>query len=178
MTQHTSMKNRVSIHQRDMHGDVDLGDLKSAFGAITAVPVHGKIKPYKYVVFAGDKTEIARDVLFKKTNGKYTMDEFNALFGGVGAFIFVFSKVVDGRIPNYELEWSTACATYSVQVSLFEMGYATKWNTILKDEAIVPTLRNVCGVDETYTPMGYVMVGCADLHTKDRQSWDVYVDFK
>ena len=171
------MKSRVSTTQGEMSPIVSKEDIKTAFSALTAVPVHGKVKPYHFVVFTEDKADAGRDVVRMVKGDKLDEESFVKHFGGVGAFIFIFCKQIEGKIPHYEQEWSTACGVYSLQLSLQEMGYGVKWNSIYKDKNCVPTLREMCMVSSEYTPMGYMMVGKANLEYKDREDFNPYVNF-
>ncbi len=173
------IKNRASVAQMKMLPCVNMDEIKMAFEGITATPVHGKIIPYKFVVFGGDSLNAGRKALYAVKADKYDAYEcFMEKFGGVGVFIFVFCKKIESKIPDYEQEWSTALATYSVQLSLEELGYVTKWNSIYKDAKYVNNLLDKCGLDNTYTTMGYVMVGGGDKTPKERASYTDFVDFK
>ena len=171
------MKNRVSTTQGEMSPIVSTDDIKVAFSALTAVPVHGKAKPYHFVVFTEDKADAGRDVIRMLKGDKLNEESFVKHFGGVGAFIFIFCKKIEGKIPHYEQEWATACGVYSLQLSLQEMGYGVKWNSIYKDTKCVSPLREMCLMSSEYTPMGYVMVGKASLEYKDREDFKPYVNF-
>ena len=171
------MKNRVSTKQGKMSPTVPKEDIKTAFSALTAVPVHGKTKPYHFVVFTEDKADAGRDVIRMLKGDKLDEESFVKHFGGVGAFIFIFCKEIEGKIPHYEQEWSTACGVYSLQLSLQEMGYGVNWYSIYKDTKRISALREMCVMSSEYTPMGYVMVGKASLELKDREDFAPYVNF-
>ena len=164
----TILKKRVSVVQRNMTGPpVDDNHLLDAMQAGMSAPDHGSLKPYRYVLISGDDTPdflekfIAWQVSLGKDEGK-----IRDVFSTVPTFIFVFTEQQGDRIPMYEQEWTTAASVQNILNVLFDYGYACKWNSVYKEK--MQSLNEYMNVPNSFSPMGYLMVG----HAKEIECLD------
>ncbi|MGB1360785.1 MAG: hypothetical protein ACPG8V_01575 [Alphaproteobacteria bacterium] len=174
------LENRSSTMQNKMTGgEVKAEHLKQALATTTTTPIHGKVNPMHFVVYDFDKRNEALDMLYKPRAEKMPREDFDANFGGVGAFVFAFIKKGATKFPDIESITSASMAVYGMQLSLINNGYCVKINSIFPDQANGASIMNDLGlsVDE-YTPIGYLMIGTGETEIKERANYSEYTDWK
>ena len=173
------LSSRVSLDPKEMTGgEVLHAHLQQALVTVASVPVHGRKCPYHYVIFAKDSIEQAKEMVYPLKAAKQSREVFDETYKGVGTFLFAFCKKASVVIPMYEHEWSAACGMYAIQLSLFNAGYATKWNSIYKDSPHAGSIVKACGLEDAFIPIGYLVVGTGVLHKKVRLDSAMYSTWK
>lgn len=154
--------NRVSVPQGKMTAPhVNREHLLTAMQSAMSAPDHGALKPFRFAIADGDDAQLFYKgfVEFAVSKGK-PRDKVEQAFRGVQSYIFVFTQVQGDRVPDYEQEWTTACAVQNILNVLYDYGYACKWNSIYK--STLAENPNLLNVPADWIPMGYVMVGHTD----------------
>lgn len=164
--------NRVSVHQRHMQrGDINPDHLRVALQSAMSAPDHRGLQPYRYGIAVGDGASAFYQVLldYYVAHDK-PRDRVERIFAGVPAYISVFADIQGDEIPDYQQEWTTACATQNMLNVLYDYGYACKWNSLKKDTMTLGWTTKF-GFPAQWVPMGFVMVGHTDaehLSPKER----------
>lgn len=158
------INSRVSVLQTNMVGQVVPSDdeLSQIFQSALAVPDHGQLQPARFVVIKADKKRSYIDKMYEiKTadnlNFALSQDEYAKNFSGVGMFIVAFAAVQDGKIKDYEQEWSVAASIQNMLNLFYAFGYAAKWNSMHKGKET--EFKRFLGLDNDWLPMGYLMIG-------------------
>lgn len=99
------------------------------------VPDHGKLGPWRFVVFEGDARTRAGEALAQviaQDDGVDTvrLDAARALLLRAPACVMVVSSPVDSKkVPEWEQQLSSAAACYNLLLSAHALGYAGCWLT-------------------------------------------------
>lgn len=155
---------RVSVPQGKMTGPaVNKDHLLIALQSAMSAPDHGGLKPFRFAIAVHENAQkfYKAFVEYSVSKGK-PRDRVEKAFAGVQAYIFVFTEIQESGVPEYEQEWTTACATQNMLNVLYDYGYACKWNSIYKQSVIDNPHLLGANTPENWIPMGYVMVGHAD----------------
>jgi nitroreductase len=112
------------------------GELDQIFAIASRVPDHGKLTPWRFIVFAGDARVAASAALaelFKKQHPDATqkqLDEERRRLAQAPLVVAVVSKAAPHpKIPEWEQVLSAGNAAMNIVLAVHAMGYAAHWTT-------------------------------------------------
>ena len=131
------LKSRRSVKPRDMAGPGPTpAELETIITIGSRVPDHGKLTPWRFIVFEGDGRNRAGDVIasvFAKKNPEAAVADIDAekrrlldapLVIGVVSFLRPHPKV-----PAWEQELSAGASAMNIITAATALGYAANWLT-------------------------------------------------
>jgi nitroreductase len=114
----------------------DEGQLRTILTAAARVPDHGKLFPWRFIVFEGDGRMRVGDVLaaaLKANEPEATEDRLKIereRFLRAPAVVGVVSRVLENiKIPTWEQQLSAGAACQNMLLAAHAMGYVANWLT-------------------------------------------------
>ena len=128
---------RRSVAPLQMKGPApDADQLKTLLTISSRVPDHGKLAPWRYIVFEGDARVRAGDAFAEIHRCKHPDASDDALkiermrFQNTPMVVAVVSKAAPHvKIPEWEQELSAGAVCMSLIIAANAMGFVTKWLT-------------------------------------------------
>ena len=136
-------------------------------------PDHGKIVPWRFIVFEGDSRKKAGDIfarMFKAKNVAATPDQIakeQARFTDAPLVIAVVSRTAQHpKVPAWEQELSAGASTMNIVHAAHALGYVANWLTgwIAFDRDVLGAL----GVKADEKIAGFVHIGKSAKPAEDR----------
>ena len=100
------------------------------------VPDHGKLTPWRFVIFAGDagvKASVALAALFAAKNPsadpKVIEEERKRLARAPLVIAVVWKPVLHPKVPEWEQMLSAGNAAFNIVLASHALGYAAQWTT-------------------------------------------------
>lgn len=135
-------------------------------GIASRVPDHGKLAPWRFVVFEGEARASFGQVLAKvwsANNPKATREQVDAeagRFERAPLVIAVISNVIENhKIPEWEQVLSAGAACQNMLVAASAMGFGAQWLT--EWYAYDPYVKDALGLRSGERIAGFVYVGTA-----------------
>jgi nitroreductase len=168
------LKARRSVKPIEMTGPGPSPDeLETILTLGARVPDHGKLVPWRFIVFEGDARAKAGDIfarIFKEKNPSATADQVE-----VERKRFLHAPLVIGvvsrarphvKIPIWEQELSAGASAMNIVTAANALGYVTSWLTgwIAFDRAVLDAL----GLAPDERMAGFVHIGRAKRPPEER----------
>jgi nitroreductase len=141
-------------------------EVEQLIGIASRVPDHGKLAPWRFIVFEGEARGSFGQVLakvFAAANPKATPDQVEAeagRFERAPLVIAVISNVIENhKIPEWEQILSAGAACQNMLIAASAMGYGAQWLT--EWYAYDPFVKDALGLRSGERIAGFVYVGSA-----------------
>jgi nitroreductase len=168
------LKTRRSVKPRDMHGPgPTAAELDTILTIGARVPDHGKIVPWRFIVFEGDGRLRAGEAMariFAARTPDATAEQIDIERRRLADAPTVIAVVVGPRphpkVPAWEQELSAAAGAMAMMVAASALGYVANWLTgwAAYDRDVLSAL----GVKAEEKLVGFIHIGRADRPTEDR----------
>lgn len=149
------LKTRRSVKPMELTGPAPSPDEIDTLITIAArVPDHGKLTPWRYIIFAGDARLAAGDVIataFRAGHPDATPDQLaferNRLARAPLVIAVVSRSGPHAKIPEWEQELSAGASTMNLVWAAYALGYAASWITewYAYDRAVLDALGLAAG---------------------------------
>jgi nitroreductase len=173
------LKTRRSVKPMDLTGPPPGAEEVATLLTIAArVPDHGKLAPWRFIVFEGDARERAGDIIadvFCAAHPDATQDQIafeRTRLARAPLVIAVVSRAAPHvKIPVWEQELSAGAACMALVVAANAIGYAASWITewYAYDRAVLERL----GLAAHERIAGFVHIGRPRLRPEDRDRPDL-----
>lgn len=148
-------------------------EIDAMLAIASRVPDHGKLAPWRFVVFEGEARERAGEAIaaiFKEDNPEADEDRVNierTRLSRAPVVIAVISKAgAHAKIPEWEQLMSGAAASTLLVLAAHALGYAATWLT--EWYAYDPRTRAALGLAENERIVGFVHIGTLAKAQEDR----------
>ncbi|MGE0566067.1 MAG: nitroreductase [Pseudolabrys sp.] len=168
------LKTRRSVKPIEMTGPAPTAaEIDTLLTVATRVPDHGKLTPWRYIVFEGDARLAAGEKLaaiFKTSRPEATDDqvafERNRLARAPLVVAVVSRAAPHVKIPEWEQQLSAGASAMNLVTAAHAMGFAASWLTewIAYDDAV----RAAFGLGPNERFAGFVYIGRASKPPEDR----------
>ncbi len=165
-------RSTVAKNMRDPGPTED--ELRILLSAGIRVPDHGKLAPWRFLIFRGDK----RGVFGQKLEAIFLHDNPNASavrsvmernrFNRAPVVVAVISSITpDHKIPVWEQELSVGAVCQNILIACNAMGFAAQWLT--EWYAYDQRVNALLGLSETERVAGFIYMGSADAKPIERK---------
>ncbi len=168
------LKTRRSVKPMEMTGPAPAASEIDTLLTIAArVPDHGKLKPWRFIVFEGDGREKAGEIIaqaFRATHPEATSDQIEferKRLARAPLVIGVVSRAAPHvKIPEWEQQLSAGAAAMNLVTAAHALGFAASWITewYAYDRAVLDKL----GLAENERIAGFVHIGRPVKPPEDR----------
>jgi nitroreductase len=168
------LKTRRSVKPMEMTGPAPTdAEIDTLLTIASRVPDHGKLTPWRFIVFTGDARVAAGQVIaeaFAKNRADATPDQIEferqRLTRAPLVIAVVSRAATHVKIPMWEQELSAGASAMSLVLAAHTMGYAASWLTewYAYDRAVLDGL----GLDPNERIAGFVHIGKAVNPPEDR----------
>lgn len=168
------LKTRRSVKPLEMTGPgPDAAEIDTLLTVATRVPDHGKLAPWRYIVFDGDARLAAGDkiaAVFRTTRPDATAEQIEferRRLTRAPLVIAVVSRAAPhAKIPEWEQLLSAGASAMNLVTAAHAMGYAASWLTewIAYDDGA----RAALGLAANERFAGFVYIGRAAKPPEDR----------
>jgi nitroreductase len=149
------------------------GQIDTILSIASRVPDHGKLAPWRFVLFEGEARKAAGDAIakvFKEANPQATDDqvafERNRLARAPLVIAVVSRAAPHVKIPEWEQVLSAGAATMNLVTAAHALGYAANW--ITEWYAYDRKALDVLGVKGDEKIAGFVHIGTPAKAPEDR----------
>lgn len=131
------LKSRRSVPPLAMSGPgPDAADLETMLALAARVPDHGKLAPWRFIVFEGESRARAGEIILKSFDAanpgadesRREIERKRFLHAPVVVGV-VSRPVVHGKIPEWEQVLSAGAVCMNLTIAANAMGFATSWLT-------------------------------------------------
>jgi nitroreductase len=168
------LKTRRSVKPMEMTGASPTdAEIDTLLTIASRVPDHGKLTPWRFIVFTGDARLAAGQVIaaaFAKNRADATADQIEferqRLTRAPLVIAVVSRAATHAKIPMWEQELSAGASAMSLVLAAHTMGYAASWLTewYAYDRAVLDGL----GLAENERIAGFVHIGKPVRPPEDR----------
>jgi nitroreductase len=168
------LKTRRSIKPVELNGPPpSAGEIETILTVASRVPDHGKLTPWRFIVFEGDARLAAGEAIatrFRANRPDATADQVEFERRRLARAPLVIAVVSRAgphvKIPEWEQIMSAGAATTSVVMAAYALGYAANWLTewYAYDRAVLDAL----GLAPNERIAGFVHIGRAAKPPEDR----------
>lgn len=159
-------------------GGPDAEELAALLRLATRVPDHGKLSPWRFIVFEGDARARAGEVLREALQrcdpaaGDERLAAEEARFTRAHVVVAVVSSpLIPHKIPVWEQQLSAGAVCQSLLLAAHAMGYASQWLT--EWYAYDPSVLAAFGLQPGEAIAGYIYLGNAPADAFERARPDV-----
>lgn len=147
--------------------------LREMLDIAVRVPDHGKLNPWRFIVFEGEGRAKAGKLFRKRwalkhpEHGEETLDFAANLFMRAPLVVGVVSTAAPhAKIPEWEQQLSAAAVCYNLMLAATALGFSAQWQTdwVAYDKEVTEAL----GVSATERVAGYIYVGRASAPLEER----------
>jgi nitroreductase len=173
------LKTRRSVKPREMTGPgPSPAELDTILTIGARVPDHGKIVPWRFIVFEGDGRLRAGDVIAQVFASKHpgaTREEIEAEKRRLTDAPTVIGVVIGARphpkVPDWEQELSGGASAMSIVLAANALGYVANWLTgwMAFDRDVLAGL----GLKSNEKLVGFIHIGRANGPVEDRPRPDL-----
>ncbi|MBK5959697.1 nitroreductase, partial [Rhodoplanes elegans] len=168
------LKTRRSVKPDQLQGPPpSAADLDTMLTIAARVPDHGKLVPWRFIVFEGDHREEAGAAIasayaakYPDASGDQIYFETNRLARAPLVVGVVSSPVESAKIPAVEQQLSAAAAAQNLLLAAHALGYAACWLT--EWYAYDAQVARAFGLDDHEKFIGFVHIGRFDGTPEDR----------
>jgi nitroreductase len=168
------LKTRRSVKPIELNGPGPAaGELETLLTVASRVPDHGKLTPWRFIVFEGEARQKAGEAIaavFKATNPQATDDQIafeRARLSRAPLVVAVVSRAAPHvKIPEWEQVLSAGAAAMNLVTAAHALGFAANWITewYAYDRKVLDAL----GVAANEKIAGFVHIGRAAKRPEDR----------
>ncbi|MCO5129722.1 MAG: nitroreductase [Xanthobacteraceae bacterium] len=168
------LKTRRSVKPRDMRGDApSAGELETILTVGARVPDHGKLAPWRFIVFEGEARARAGDIIagiFVKRNPDASADDVarahESLTEAPLVIAVVSSPKPHPKVPAWEQQLSAGASALNIVTAATALGYGANWLTgwFAYDREVLTALG--LAADEQLA--GFVHIGKSEKASEDR----------
>jgi nitroreductase len=168
------LKTRRSVKPMELTGPgPNDSEIDTLLGIASRVPDHGKLTPWRFIVFAGDARLAAGEIIakgFAANRPDATPEQIafeRARLARAPLVIAVVSRAgTHVKIPEWEQELSAGASAMSLVIAAHAMGYAASWITewYAYDRHVLDAL----GLSANERIAGFVHIGKAAKPPEDR----------
>ncbi|HEY8190119.1 MAG TPA: nitroreductase, partial [Micavibrio sp.] len=140
--------------------------------AAARVPDHGKLAPWRFIVFSGDARRKAGEALRKSwlsaepDAAPAKLDLESERFMRAPTVIAVVSSVKDGKTPEWEQILSAGAACFNLCLAANALGFSTVWLT--EWYSYNETFRNAIGLNDRERFAGFIYIGTGTEPPQER----------
>ena len=138
--------------------------IRTLIACATRVPDHGKLTPWRFVIFEGDAREKFGDVLVRALKnaepdaGGERIEQERTRFLRAPVVIAAISRVREGiAIPEWEQILSAGAACQTLCIAAHAMGFVANW--ITEWCAYHPVVRDALGLHAGERVAGFIYLG-------------------
>jgi nitroreductase len=168
------LKTRRSIKPIELDGPApSAGDIETILTIASRVPDHGKLVPWRFIVFEGEARLAAGEAIVAAFRGKYpqsTAEQIafeRARLARAPLVIAVVSRAAPHvKIPEWEQVLSAGAAAMNLVLAAHALGYAASWQTewYAYDRGVLDAL----GLAANERIAGFVHIGRSRAPVTDR----------
>ena len=168
------LKTRRSVKPREMSGPgPSSAELETILTIGARVPDHGKIVPWRFIVFEGDARAKAGEIfarVFRAKNVTATPDQIETekkRFAHAPLVIAVVSRTTKHpKVPPWEQELSAGASAMNIVTAATALGYGANWLTgwFAFDRDVLEGL----GLKPDEKLAGFIHIGSVDKPNEDR----------
>ena len=168
------LKSRKSASAKAMTGPGPSADQLSEILEIAVrVPDHGKLSPWRFILFEGDARAKVGEGFAKiwaaqnPNHGQESLNFKRGLFMRAPVVLAVVSTAAPhGKIPVWEQQMSAAAVCYNVVMAATALGFAAQWQSdwVVYDKGA----KSVMGVHEAEKIAGLIYIGQSSVPLEDR----------
>lgn len=156
----------------------DAGELETILRAGARVPDHGKLAPWRFIIFRGEAraafgAELAG--LFASAEPRATEDQITfeaGRFMRAPVVVAVISRVMPGiKIPEWEQTLSVGAVCQNMLVAATALGFGAQWLT--EWYAYSEEVNRVLGLGENERVAGYLYFGSESVPKDERPRPDL-----
>ena len=173
------LKTRRSMKPREMTGPgPSSAELETILTIASRVPDHGKLAPWRFIVFDGEARRTAGEkiaAVFRADNPQATADQIEFERNRLARAPLVVAVVSRAgphlKIPEWEQQLSSGASAMSLVFAAHAMGYAASWITewYAYDRRVLDAL----GLAPTEKITGFVHIGRPGKPPEDRPRPDL-----
>jgi nitroreductase len=148
-------------------------EIETILTVASRVPDHGKLTPWRFVLFEGDARASIGDVIaetFKSDRPDATADQIEFERNRLARAPLVIAVISRAgphvKIPEWEQVLSAGAATMNLVTAAHALGYAANW--ITEWYAYDPRILKAIGLSENERIAGFVHIGKAARPPEDR----------
>jgi nitroreductase len=137
------------------------------------VPDHGKLTPWRFILFRGEQRQQAGNALAKlvlSRNGNADpkqVDEERTRFSRAPLVIAVVSRAAPHpKIPEFEQLLSASNAAFNIELAAHALGYAAQWTTGWP--AYDADAGRILGLKDGERFIGFIHIGTSTVPSTDR----------
>jgi nitroreductase len=168
------LKSRKSASAKAMSGPGPSRDqLNEILEIAVRVPDHGKLAPWRFVLFEGEARGKIGEEFAKIWSAKNPSHGAESLAFQAGLFeraplvlAVVSTAATHGKIPVWEQQMSAAAVSYNVVLAATAMGFAAQWQSDWV--AYDASAKQAIGLQETEQVAGLIYVGTSTVPLEDR----------
>ena len=159
------LKTRRSVKPIEMTGPgPDARELETLLTIASRVPDHGKLAPWRFIVFEGEARKAAGEAIagrFAETNAQATADQLeferNRLVRAPLVIAVVSRAAPHVKIPEWEQQLSAGAASMALVLAANALGFVASWITewYAYDRAVLDAL----GLGAHERMAGFVHIG-------------------
>lgn len=153
------------------------GQIKDMLSIAARVPDHGKLAPWRFIVFDGD----ARTRVAPQIRAAYQLEDPQASdakldfeaekFLRAPLIIAVISSIKDGKAPAWEQHLSAGAACFNLCLAANSLGYGSKWLT--EWFAYNAHFTAALGLTDRESIAGFIYIGSVKTDPEERERPDV-----
>jgi nitroreductase len=174
------LKSRKSASAKAMGGPgPDTAQLQDIFSIAVRVPDHGKLNPWRFVLFEGDARLSVGEKFaarFAEMHPEYTADNValqKTLFTRAPVVVAVVSTASEhAKIPIWEQQMSAAAVCFSLVLAAQAHGYDAQWQSdwVAYDDGA----KAAMGITATEKVAGIIYIGTSTVQLEDRLRPDAH----
>jgi nitroreductase len=155
----------------------DAGHLTQILSAAIRVPDHGKLAPWRFIVFEGEARErmgniLAEAVLTERDASPERAETERKRFLRAPTVIGVVSRVREGFvIPPWEQQMSAGAACMTILIAATSLGFVA--NLLTEWYAYHPLVLERLGLKQGERIAGFIYVGKSSVPLEDRKRPDL-----
>ena len=168
------LRTRRSVKPIELGGPApSAAEIDTILTIASRVPDHGKLTPWRFVVFEGDaRTAIGETIaeVFRSDRPDATPDQIaferNRMARSPLVIAVVSRAAPHAKIPEWEQVLSAGAATMNLVTAAHALGYAANW--ITEWYAYDARIRKAIGLADSERIAGFVHIGKASRPPEDR----------
>lgn len=168
------LKTRRSVKPRDMNGvSPTQAELETILTIGARVPDHGKLAPWRFIVFEGDARKKAGDIIaqvFSKKNPDAAEQDIAKARASLTEAPLVIAVVSSPKshpkVPAWEQQLSAGVSAFNIAAAATALGYGANWLTgwFAYDRDVLSAL----GLSAEEQMVGFVHIGKSSKANEDR----------
>ncbi len=143
----------------------DKNAIQKILNVAERVPDHGKLMPYRFVIFEGEGREqfalglvnAANENRHEPLDEKLTPKIKAKAYAAPLQILLIYSPVPSEKIPAWEQKATAACTGYAITMGANALGFGAVWKSFAYDTGSV--LRNLISLKEGEEVLGWVNIG-------------------